>query len=258
MTRRLTLSALVIMLALPLVALAQEPVKEPPAGAVPVREMASRMFQLRNVVPTDMSGALRLLVSRRGDAGVMANDKTMTITIRDFPENLDVIAAAIKLLDQPKPPSAPLEFQISLLAATSADGDAGAEMPAPLKSVVEQLKRTLAFKHYRYITTVTQRGQDDGRTKGSGAIVDVLAGGAQPPRAARYQYELSQLRMVPNPSGAATFSLNFVFSIALPQDVAMGTDLTIREGEQVVVGTSSAGDGDKSIIVVLSVRRVGA
>jgi hypothetical protein len=256
MTRRLILSTLVIMLALPLVALAQEPIKEPPAGAVPVRETTSRMLQLRYVSPSDMTGAVRPLASMRG--AVMPNDKTMTITVRDLPENVDVIAAAIKLLDQPKPPSAPLEFQISLLAATSTDGGTGPQMPAALTAVVRQLEKTLAFKHYRYITTVTQRGQEHGVATGSGAIADLLATGEQRPVIARYKYGLSDLAMVPNSSGPATFSVNFDFSISVPQDVGMRTSLTIREGEQVVVGTSSAGDGDKSIIVVLSVRRVGA
>jgi hypothetical protein len=251
MTKRLFLSALVIMLALPLVALAQEPVKEPPAGAIPTRETTSRMFQLRYVLPTDMIGALRPLASMHG--GVMPNDKTMTITVRDLPENVDVIAAAIKLLDQPKPPAAAVDIQISLLEATSIDREAGPEMPAALKPVVEQLERTLAFKHYRYVTTMTQRGGGPGETTGSGAIVDFLGKGQSAP--ASYWYALRDLRVVPGSQGPATFSVHFDFQLKLAQKVEMGTNLTIREGEQVVVGTSSAGDGDKSLIVVLSVKR---
>lgn len=76
-------------------------------------------------------------------------------------------------------------------------------------------------------------------------------------------------------SGAPTATVQFEFSLALSrvtnqarvnvgaetpsfdtQRISISTGLTFREGEQVVVGTSSAGEGDKSIIVVLTMRRV--
>ena len=76
-------------------------------------------------------------------------------------------------------------------------------------------------------------------------------------------------------SGAPTASVQLEFSLALSrltnqarvnvgvetpniesQRISISTGLTFREGEQVVVGTSSAGEGDKSIIVVLTMARV--
>jgi predicted ABC-type transport system involved in lysophospholipase L1 biosynthesis ATPase subunit len=35
------------------------------------------------------------------------------------------------------------------------------------------------------------------------------------------------------------------------------TDLSVQEGEHVVVGSSGAGNGDQSVIVVVSVRQAG-
>jgi hypothetical protein len=42
------------------------------------------------------------------------------------------------------------------------------------------------------------------------------------------------------------------------QRISMATGLTLREGEQVVVGTSNAGEEGKAVIVVISIRRAGS
>ena len=76
------------------------------------------------------------------------------------------------------------------------------------------------------------------------------------------------------PDGSSSATLNLTFSLVLSrlanaarvaagvetpafddQRISIGTGLLFREGEQVVVGTSSAGEGDKAIIVVLTMTR---
>jgi hypothetical protein len=78
-------------------------------------------------------------------------------------------------------------------------------------------------------------------------------------------------------TGPATLTVDvFSFSLTLPtvpkpretaagaqadvsggQRLGISTSLALREGEQVVVGSSAAGVGNASIIVVLSFRRAG-
>jgi len=223
---------------------------------------------------------LQPLTSGTGGAVITASDEMQTISVRDFPENLQAIEAAIRLLDKPEAGSrrVGLEIQISLIGAYQ-DGTAGdAKLPPFLAPVVAQLQRTLSFKTYRYITTLNQRTLDQGRVGASGAIANFFPGKDLADAPAGYEYNFMDLRLIPGTGEKATIQVGDFQFIALvpvvinPKQVAAGvqspqvqtqkvsfaTSLSLQEGEQVVVGTSSAGGEDKAIIVVVSIRRASA
>jgi len=256
---------------------AQQPAaKEAPKSKAPAKEMQARVFPVVNIYPSDLVKALQPLGSPGpfGSPMMVANNSTKTISVRDYPENLAAIESVIRLLDiKPKEVArrdyqGAVEVQISLIAASADDAYKEAPVPATLASVVDQLRRTLAFKRYRYVTTLTQRaaasvgGQS---SSASGSIASPFAGSTGLERPALYEYVLKNLWVELPESGPPTAGVEFMFTLTLSrvtnavvdtQKLSMSTPIRLLEGEQVVVGSSSAGDGDKSIIVVLSIRRL--
>ena len=290
MKKLITLVAFAFALALVMTAAArgqQQPPPGAPKAAAPDAGMQARVFQLTHVSPNELERALRPLASvGSGASTIVGNNSTMTITVRDFPENLEAIAKVIALLDKPRPApertiAEPLEVQISLIAASADEGFREAPASAAIAPVLEQLRRTLSFRHYRYVTTLTQRvkqGWSNGGGGGGGAsgfIADPFKTETPEARPAQYEYKLKDPFVNVDQSGAATATVQLDFALVLSrvtnpdrvnvgvetpniegQRISISTGLTFREGEQVVVGTSSAGEGDKSIIVVLTMRRV--
>jgi len=280
--------AFALALALPLAGFAQQtPAKAAPKEQAPARDMQARVFQVTNLAPEELVKALQPLSSdgRQGAPMMVANNSTMTITVRDFPENIAAIESVLKLLDKPRvfPPRAitstsePVDVQISLIAASNDEGFKESPAPAVLAPVVEQLKKTLSFKRFRFITTFTQRvRQSTASIQGaSGSIADPFAIGVAGERPAAYEYKLASPSVTLYESGTPRASVQLDFTLALSrvanqarvdagmetpsidtQRISISTGLVFREGEQVVVGTTSAGVGDKSIIVVLTMARV--
>ena len=287
MKKPFTLAALVValFLAVPIAAAArQAPAREAQKTDESAKTTQARVFQIAHASPRELAAALQPLGSR--EATIVANNTMMTIAVRDYPENLAAIESVIKLLDKPRPaparsePDDPLEVQISLIAASPDEGFKETPAPAALAPVLAELRKTLSFKRYRYVTTLTQRvrqgfGNAGGGGGASGFIADPFKLETPGARPARYQYKLKDPFVQTRESGAPTATLQLEFSLALSrvanqakvdvgvetpmfdsQKISISTGLTFREGEQVVVGTSSAGEGDKSIIVVLTMRRV--
>jgi len=285
MKSKLSVTAFVVALILSVVSVVQG--QAPKTSATEQGKpspMISRVFVVGHVLPSDLLKALLPLASTGDARGAMlvANDKTLAVSVRDYPENVAAMEAVIRLLD--KPERAPLaatraavEVQISIIAASQDDGFAETPVPPALSNVVEQLRRTLTFKRYRYVTTLTQRVQSGADARASGAIAKFYPDGPPTSRPEHYEYALrNPLVMVPE-SGLASIRVDFDFALMMSYlanllevtagtqppkfasgQISMSTPVTFREGEPTVVGTSRAGDGSQAVIVILSIRRIGA
>jgi hypothetical protein len=246
-----------------------------PGSASPLQ---GRVFVLKHASPRHLMPVLQPLTSGK-DAVIAASNETMTISVRDFPENLAAIEAAIKLLDKPVSdrPAVGLDLRISLIAASQEPLESGPEMPRDLASVVEQLRRTLTFKNYRYVTTLSQRTVDFGPVGASGPTANFFPS-KRINKPAFYEYALQNIRVVTTSEVSAVIQVeNFHFKAKIPvvanpqavevgtaapdieyQTLSLATGLTLRDGEQVVVGTTGVGEGDKALIVVVSISRAKA
>lgn len=283
--KQITVAAIVLVLCVgPSAAqTGQQASKEKPAPQENAPVMRAQVFQVTNFAPSLLVDALRPLSSMGISSMIVANDSTKTITVRDYPENMAAIEAAIRLLDKPASRIAPepridVDIQISLIAASNEAGEKDIGTPAALVPVVEQLRRTLGFKSYRFVTTLTQRARSRAVTGASGMIPSPFPSGPGRPSPGQYEYDLRSVDVTVPATGPATLSVDrFSFFLTLPtvtnpREAAEGkqaespgthrlgitTSLALREGEQVVVGSSAAGVGDGSIIVVLSFRRAGS
>ena len=234
--------------------LAQQPApaqEKPKDDFVTERQFKSKIFEVKYREPSSIASVLRQLGSGFKGAGISSNSEFKTITVRDFPENLVTIEEAIKRLDTPAPPRSSIQMQMHVLLASNrpATGLAG-EVPAELKEVITELRGTLNYRNYELITSVLQRLSETIRGL-SGTGVAQVPGAQSGVTPAQYEYYISQVSFMPSSAGAQNIQIGeFSFSV-VGEGVRgkMSTALNVRDGEKVVVGTTTI--SDRALIVVL-------
>ncbi len=226
----------------------------------PVAGMKSKLFEVKYRDPNALADALKGLAGPGGS--VSFNSNLRTLTVRDFPENIAVIEDALKRLDVPEPTSGNLEVTFHLLKGTKFPTDA-ATFPPSLQPVLKQLQGTLKFQGYQFVTTFTNRTLDGNPVEGSG-VVSYGIPEAAPQKfddKSSLRYKVTRVRITTDGEGKEVIQLtNFNVSLVVPvnntsfRDLGFNTSLSLREGEQVVVGTTNI--GDEAVIVVVSVKKV--
>ena len=235
------------------------PAPAPKASEAPHEEayvtekgFASRVVEVRHRDPSDLAAVIRPLGSGFRGATVTANRDFHTITIRDFPENLASMEAALKRLDVPEAARADVELRLWVLVGSTEPG--GGPLPEELKEAVAALKSTLAYKNYSLAGSFVQRVRDGARGLSGEGVTEVgPTANLKATRAMQLEYRINQLSLEQPAGGAASIRLDG-FSLALAGDgrAQLKTDATLREGEKVVLGTSTV--RDRALVVVVSGR----
>jgi len=220
----------------------------------------NRVFDVRNRAPEDLVPVIRLLTSGFKGAQLSASNAFRTITVRDFPENIAAIEEAIKRLDTPEAARPDIELRMHVLLASNKEGTLG-QYPADLKDVIAELKTTLNYKEYSLLTSIVQRtkesrGGSPGYVQGRGSaeIPWLSSTGATEKKLANYNFDAYSVSLASTASGTVDVQLgNFNFSLQVPgSEARIHSDLNLRVGEKVVVGT--AGFSDKALILVMTAR----
>ena len=218
---------------------------------------ASRVFEVRHREPSDLAAVVRPLGSGYRGATVSANRDFKTISVRDFPENIAAIEAALKRLDVAEAPRRDVELRLWVLVASSGEAAAG-RFPEDLKEAVAALKTTLTYRSYSLASTFVQRVRDGARGIQGEGVTELAS--APPPgeaqkkaNAMQLEYRITSLSLEPGENGPATVRLDgFALTLAGQGRAQLRTDVTLRDGEKVVVGTSTV--QDKGLVVVVSAR----
>jgi hypothetical protein len=259
---RAALALAVVLLAAP-AALAQSE-QQPPKqddNFVTQKMFQNRVFEIRNRDPLSLARVLAPLTSGFRGAVATPNQEFRTITVRDFPENIAVIEAAIRRLDQPEPTRPGIEFHIHMLVASNEES-AGNHYPAELAGVVKQLQSTLGYKNFTLMGSQIVRskeGRSDNSNRGVADLrmaTDTLANKSP----VFYNYNIRSVSL-DNVGGEARVQIE-EFNMEMRVPLSLGADklvyesvgfknpVSLREGERVVVGTTSI--ADKSVVVVIS------
>jgi hypothetical protein len=237
----------------------QRPTPAPAPDYVDHKSFQSRIFTVHHREPDQLVPVLRLLTSGHNGAAVSADRNFRVITVRDFPENVASIEEAIKRLDTPDGPRPDVELRMHVLLASESAAAPGAEQPpADLREVLTQLQSTLNFKSYDLLTSVVQRtkesrGREPGYLQGNGTVEATGTGGDR--QVMTYTFGADSLSLAPAATGAGATTVqlgNFNFNISGHGNARIRSDVSLRDGERVVVGT--AGMGSRALILVLTAR----
>jgi hypothetical protein len=246
------------------VVVAQQADKQPPAAPqdnyVTHTSFKNRVFELKYRDPETLNSVISLLTSGHKGAQVSFNRNFKTLTVRDFPENLASIEEALKRLDTPETPRPDIELRMHVLIASNAPGGAN-QYPSDLRDAVSQLQTTLNFKSYHLLTSIIQRAKDragyaPGIVQGEG-VAQLILPGENAPRDFNYAFQANALTLNTSPAGVMTVQLGaFSFSINGKDGdrAVVRSDVSVRDGEKVVVGT--AGLRDKALILVLTAKLI--
>jgi hypothetical protein len=234
---------------------APRPAEKTPAPVdthVETQGFKGKVFEIKYRDPATIARAVNNLGSGFKGAAVSYNQDFNTVTVRDFPENIAAIEEAIKRLDTPAPPRPDIEFRMHVLIASDTEGAAG-QYPSDLGDVIKQLQATLNYKSYHLLTSIVQRAKEGTGVRSSG-VAQVKPPLASGPSDAGYNLDISQISIAPTASGPNTVQirkLDFHLAGNIGQ-ARITSELGLREGEKVVVGTASL--RDKAMVLVLTAR----
>ncbi|HWO02907.1 MAG TPA: secretin N-terminal domain-containing protein [Blastocatellia bacterium] len=236
---------------------------QPPAKApeyVEDKGFKGRVFEIKYRDPYGLLQVIRPLGSGFKGAMVSFDKQFKTLTVRDFPENIAAIEEAIKRLDIPEAPRPGIEFSVHILIATSSPGEPE-DFPAELADVVKQLKTALKYKSYTLMTSAIHRTKEGAGINNSGVAESKLfASVPTPPQPIFYDYNLDSIS-IETASGAPVIQTDFRFGMRVPlnvgtsiqyQNVGFRSPVSLRQGERVVVGSTTM--GDKGLVVVVSTK----
>jgi len=265
----LTGSSLVMTLALAPMAFGQEAKTAGPAPVaaskgpdyVEEKGFKGKIFEIKY---RDLSGLLQVIrpLGSGFKGATMSIDREFkTLTVRDFPENIASIEEAIKRLDTPQAPRPDIEFSVHVLIASNASGNRE-DYPAELADVVTQLKSALKYKSYTLMTSGIHRAKEGGEVSNSGVAESSLFSSVPtPPNPIFYNYSLDSIT-IDTTSGAPTVQIaRFRFNMRVPlnlgtqvqyENVGFQSPVGLRQGERVVVGSTTM--GDKGLVVVVSAK----
>ena len=168
-----------------------------------------------------------------------------------------------------------LDTQLYLLIATNQEVD-DARLPANLEGVVKQLRASLPFKNYRLAATLINRVKNEGRLNlqwVGGPLLASAAASAQTP--SFNEFKVNQVRLMTDASGRDVVRMDgFRFGARIPiqtgtaiasngpaapiinyENTGLNTDISMHEGEPVIVGTLNVGPSGDAIILVMTARR---
>ena len=214
---------------------------------------ASRVFEVRQRDANDLVQVLRPLGSGYRGSTINGSREFKTITVRDFPENIATIEAALKRLDVAEVARPDVELRLWVLVAGNGES-AGAKLPDDLKDVVATLKSTLTYRSYALAGTFVQRVRDGARGIHGEGVTDLWeAANGKSAKSMQLEYQISSLALEGVASGPPLVRLDgFSLTLAGLGRAQVRTDVTLREGERVVVGTSTV--QDHGLVVVVSAK----
>jgi hypothetical protein len=168
-----------------------------------------------------------------------------------------------------------LDTQLYLLVATNQGVD-DAKLPANLDPVVKQMRASLPFKNYRLAATLLNRVKNNGRLNLKWIGGPLVPSGAVSATTPSFnEFKILGVKLVRDAAGQQLVRMEgFGFGVRIPiitastvasngpmapiinyESTGLNTDISMREGEPVIVGTLNIGPSGDAIILVMSAKR---
>ncbi|HYO81571.1 MAG TPA: hypothetical protein VES20_09230 [Bryobacteraceae bacterium] len=231
----------------------------PPPGAPESGGRVRRIVELKNLSGDRADRASRLLHDFMQPSGSLRIDSVLKVAVLHGPE--DVVTGAEALLrkfDLASGAKSDNHVMFRFYLVEAAPDGSGGPIPPEITSAVEQMKKAFAYKSYRLVDTILLNSRNAGQAGVSGMLP------AQGDRSdLRSYYAVSYDNADVVDDGRAVFVRRLRMNLKIPlvspngsstqfSETSINSDLTVQEGQKLVLGKLSAEAGRSSIFVVVT------
>jgi hypothetical protein len=167
-----------------------------------------------------------------------------------------------------------LETHLFLIVATHQES-AESKLPPSLDGVAIQVRATWRFKNYLLVSTLINRVKNEGGLKVNWVGAPMMSIASTAPTTPSFShFNIRQVKLVRDGDGQQMIQMaGFSFGARVPiqmsaiaaggevrpttsyEQTGLGTDISMREAEPVIVGTLNVGPSGDAIILVVSAKR---
>jgi len=217
----------------------------PPAETPKPAPYQQRVFQVKYANVGDLAGVLGVF-----GYGIKFNRDLHVLAVSAPSDVMSAIEDAVKRLDVPT--AAPKDINLTaylLLASERADVN---DVPAELQPVTKELKGIFAYKSFHMLDTILVRTQPGNAAHAKGVIGGTGADASKTP----YEFIVRPSAVTEDPGGRLIRLDTLSLSLRVPggMDAGINTEITVREGQKVVVGKSNMGAPDQALILVVTAK----
>jgi hypothetical protein len=179
--------------------------------------------------------------------GIKADRDMHVVAVSAPAEAMSAIEDAVKRLDIPAAAPKDIDLIVYMVVA-SEQPSAGGSLPAELQPVADELKKIFSYKSFRLLDSILLRTQPGNKATTSGIAADRMPFNS-------YGFSVVPSAVTEDAKGRLIRLDNLDLSLHGPGDrvAAIHTEITVREGQRVVVGKSNMGT-DQSLILVVTAK----
>ncbi|HLY19792.1 MAG TPA: secretin N-terminal domain-containing protein [Bryobacteraceae bacterium] len=225
---------------------AQQTQPPPPETRPPEPPHQQRVFLLKYADARNIANVLGVF-----GYGIKADRDLHVVAVSAPAEVMTAIDEAVKRLDVPA--AAPKDVDLVVYMVVASDQpSAGSGLPSELQAVGDELKKIFAYKSFRLLDSVVLRTQPGNRAEANGVVVVPNNVGERP-----YHFSVIPSAVTDDLKGRLIRLDQLHMNVSLPgsHEVGIQTEITLREGQQVVVGKSNMGT-DQALVLVVTAKVV--
>lgn len=229
-----------------LLAAQEKPQTAPADSAKSAPPYEQRVFQLKYADVRDVANVLEVF-----GYSIHRNPSLHALAVSAPHDVMAAIEDAIKRLDVPTAAPKDIDLTVYMVVASEQPGTSNS-LPPELQPVANQIKSIFSYKTFRMLDSVLLRTQPGNVARASGVIGTTGVDSSKTP----YSLSVRPTAVTEDPKGHLIRLDNLVLNLRVPggMDAGINTEITVREGQKVVVGKSSMGAPDQALILVVTAK----
>lgn len=216
----------------------------------------SEVFMIKHRDPMRIASIVCSLGSGKAGTVIQANDMDgdiKTIVVKDFPENIAMIKAAIERLDVPFPESTPVKISMNVIWASKKE-IGGTPVSPQLTDVVNEISKTLNYRYFREAAVINHVTKNN---SGFGKVLFGLPKQNDMNYFHSFVWEMKSDNSNSCDGCIVSARFNIKYGPLTVRDFYVNIEdayVNLKENEKVLLGTTTV--GDLAMIVVVSAERL--